>query len=57
MSNDAETNDSAITDLRYQLKKWEKVFADQNGGRKPGREDIRNDAIICKKSQSKEWMY
>ena len=46
MSADAGPDDSNITNLRLELKKWEASFAAANGGRKAGREDIRNDATI-----------
>lgn len=36
----------SLTDLREELKRWEKTFAKANGGRKPGRDDIKNDATI-----------
>lgn len=47
MSSDVDANSTAITDLRYELKVWEKSFATANGGRKAGREDIKKDATIC----------
>ena len=46
MSPDATSDDTCITNLKYELKKWEKSFADSNGGRKPTREDVKSDASI-----------
>ncbi|KAI9772010.1 MAG: DNA replication regulator sld2 [Geoglossum simile] len=37
------------TVLRQELKAWEKSFADANGGRKAGREDIKRDRSIASK--------
>ena len=47
MSDDMAANDIQLSDLRHELKTWEKSFAATNGRRKPGREDITNDATIC----------
>ena len=47
MSHDTTANDVQLLHLRHELKTWEKSFAATNGGRKPGREDITNDATIC----------
>lgn len=38
-----------VADLKHGLKSWEKSFAAANGGRKPGRDDIRNDATVSAK--------
>ncbi|KLJ08114.1 hypothetical protein EMPG_16436 [Blastomyces silverae] len=35
--------------LRAELKEWERSFAAANGGRKPGRDDIKNDTAISAK--------
>ncbi|KAL5449418.1 hypothetical protein PMIN07_009122 [Paraphaeosphaeria minitans] len=35
--------------LRLDLKLWERKFSDTNGGRKPGRDDIKADAVISQK--------
>ncbi|KAL5374427.1 hypothetical protein DPSP01_011956 [Paraphaeosphaeria sporulosa] len=35
--------------LRLDLKLWERRFSDTNGGRKPGRDDIKADAVISQK--------
>ena len=32
--------------LRSELKIWERAFAEANSGRKPGRDDIKNDSAI-----------
>jgi hypothetical protein len=37
-----------LTTLRAELKQWEKTFAATNGGRKAGRDDIKQDVIIGK---------
>jgi hypothetical protein len=34
------------TALRQELKEWEKSFAEANGGRKAGRNDIKQDVVI-----------
>lgn len=46
MSAGASSDESSILSLKNELKEWEKVFARENGGRKPGREDIKRDAVI-----------
>jgi len=38
--------DVSLADLRLQLKAWEKSFAAANGGRKPGRDDIKQEPVI-----------
>ncbi|KAI9824368.1 MAG: hypothetical protein M1819_000873 [Sarea resinae] len=49
MSLDADHDaDLASTNLRHELKEWEKLFADRHG-RKPGRDDIKKDATIASK--------
>jgi hypothetical protein len=35
-----------LTTLRAELKQWEKTFAAANGGRKAGRDDIKQDPVI-----------
>lgn len=47
MTDDVETNKTAIKDLRHELKAWEKSFAAANGGRKAAKDDIKKDATIC----------
>lgn len=34
------------TNVRAELKVWEKAFASSNGGRKAGRDDIKQNAEI-----------
>ena len=51
MSEDVEANERSLSNLRHELKKWEKAFADANGGKRAGRVDIEKDAIICKRGQ------
>lgn len=34
------------TDLRAELKEWERAFAAANGGKKAGRQDIKGDPDI-----------
>lgn len=34
------------TDLRAELKEWERAFAAANGGRKAGRQDIKSNPDI-----------
>ena len=46
MSANEGPDDSSLTEIRLELKKWEAAFAAANGGRKAGREDIKNDATI-----------
>ena len=48
MPEGAQDHTKTISDLRHELKAWEKSFAAANGGRKAGREDIKKDAGICK---------
>lgn len=36
----------AATDLRAELKEWERAFSAANGGRKAGRLDIKNNPDI-----------
>lgn len=36
----------AATDLRAELKEWERAFADANGGKKAGRQDIKGNPDI-----------
>jgi len=36
----------AATDLRAELKEWERAFSAANGGRKAGRHDIKNNPDI-----------
>lgn len=38
--------------LRLDLKLWERKFSDTNGGRKPGRDDIKADAVICMQTRA-----
>ncbi|KAI9749570.1 MAG: hypothetical protein M4579_006821 [Chaenotheca gracillima] len=38
-----------VTELRLELKEWEKCFAAANEGRKAGREDIKKDPTIAAK--------
>jgi DNA replication regulator SLD2 len=35
-----------IQALRLELKTWEKQFSAQNGGKRPSREDIKNNVEI-----------
>lgn len=49
MSIDESHRATYLTGLRHELKKWEKHFAAANAGRKPGREDIKQDATISAK--------
>lgn len=46
MTGDVGTSITAITDLRQELKIWEKAFA-AAVGRKADRDDIKKDATIC----------
>lgn len=46
MSTDEGPDDTRLTEIRLELKRWEAEFAAANGGRKAGREDIKNDATI-----------
>jgi hypothetical protein len=46
MSAGVRPDNTNITVLKHELKEWEKLFAADNGGRKPGRTDIKRDAII-----------
>ena len=46
MSGDTVLRETRIAEVRRELKIWEKAFSDRNGGRKAGRDDIRNDATI-----------
>ncbi|EQL28546.1 hypothetical protein BDFG_08741 [Blastomyces dermatitidis ATCC 26199] len=39
----------ASSTLRAELKEWERSFASANGGRKPGRDDIKNNTAISTK--------
>ncbi|OJJ79701.1 protein sld2 [Aspergillus glaucus CBS 516.65] len=39
----------AATDLRAELKEWERAFSAANGGRKAGRHDIKNNPDIAAK--------
>jgi len=48
MPEGVEDYTEIISDLRHELKAWEKSFAAANGGRKAGREDIKKDVKICK---------
>jgi hypothetical protein len=48
MSADVGPDGTKIADLKHELKEWEKLFAADNGGRKPGRDDIKRDATIGK---------
>jgi hypothetical protein len=43
---EADTLSSQVASLRSQLKAWEKAFAASHGGRKAGREDIREEQAI-----------
>ncbi|WPH00178.1 Hypothetical protein R9X50_00300100 [Acrodontium crateriforme] len=45
MSGENKENEQALT-LRKELKTWEKEFANANGGRKPSRDDIKQDPNI-----------
>jgi 26S proteasome regulatory subunit N12 len=45
MSNDEI--EQRCTELRHELKAWEKKFAAENNGRKAGRDDIKANADIC----------
>ena len=45
MSADVKADDTKITNLKHELKEWEKLFTASNG-RKAGRADIKRDAII-----------
>lgn len=38
-----------VAELRNDLKRWEKLFAEQNGGRKAGRDDIKAHVDIGKR--------
>ncbi|EMC95959.1 hypothetical protein BAUCODRAFT_34720 [Baudoinia panamericana UAMH 10762] len=49
MSYGEETNAAQLTSLKHELKAWEKVFAIDHDGRKPSRDDIRQDASISAK--------
>jgi hypothetical protein len=56
MSKDDGITDTEIALLRSELKQWEKQFTDTHDGRKPGREDIKQDAVISKTSRMMgEW--
>jgi hypothetical protein len=46
MSADVGPDGTKIVYLKHELKEWEKLFAADNGGRKPGRDDIKRDATI-----------
>lgn len=35
-----------LNTLRVELKQWEKSFSDANGGKKAGRQDIKQDPEI-----------
>jgi 26S proteasome regulatory subunit N12 len=45
MSNDEV--EQRCTELRHELKAWEKKFAAENNGQKAGRDDIKANAEIC----------
>jgi 26S proteasome regulatory subunit N12 len=45
MSNDEI--EQRCTELRHELKAWEKKFSAENNGRKAGRDDIKANAEIC----------
>ncbi|KAJ5565998.1 hypothetical protein N7535_007636 [Penicillium sp. DV-2018c] len=47
-TSSAEVAAQAVN-VRAELKKWEKAFASANGGRKAGRDDIKQDAEIAAK--------
>lgn len=46
MSADLVPHGTKVAILKHELKEWEKAFAADNGGRKPGRDDIKQDATI-----------
>jgi hypothetical protein len=41
---------SQATNIRVELKVWEKAFASSNGGKKAGRDDIKQNAEIGRSS-------
>lgn len=43
-----------IQALRVELKTWEKQFSVQNGGKRPSREDIKNNVEIGMKARDLE---
>lgn len=45
----------AATDLRAELKEWERAFADANGGRKAGRQDIKSNPDIGTIPEKNHW--
>lgn len=51
-----------LTSLRAELKQWEKAFAARNGGRKAGRDDIKQDpaigaySVLCPENDCRRWM-
>ncbi|RMY67411.1 hypothetical protein D0863_07804 [Hortaea werneckii] len=49
MASGSEILERQVADLKAALKAWEKSFAAENGGKKPGREDIKKDASISAK--------
>ncbi|KAL1311504.1 hypothetical protein AAFC00_001627 [Neodothiora populina] len=49
MSTSTLTLNDHLLALRQELKTWEKTFAAGHGGRKAGRDDIKNDSAIAAK--------
>ncbi|KAI7164782.1 hypothetical protein KC349_g382 [Hortaea werneckii] len=49
MASGSEILERQVAELKSALKAWEKSFAAENGGKKPGREDIKKDASISAK--------
>ena len=47
MSDEPKAREQQLSILKNELKAWEKRFAANNGGRKPGQEHMRGDATIC----------
>lgn len=46
MSKEETLTQDRIVALRQELKAWEKSFSAANAGRKPGRDDIKQNAAI-----------
>ncbi|PGH16583.1 hypothetical protein AJ79_01689 [Helicocarpus griseus UAMH5409] len=44
-----DSNNDYASTIRAELKEWERSFSAANGGRKPGRDDIKNDPTISSK--------
>lgn len=49
MSTSAAPDSDLAANLRVELKQWEKAFADAHSGRKPSRDDIKNERVIAAK--------